>query len=138
MGHLENIETNEWATPIVPIIKNDGSICICGDFKLTVNPNIVIYKHPIPHIDDIFEVLQGGMTFIELDLKHAYMQISVDAASRPLLTIVTHLRLYRYSRIAEGIASEIGDFQEKIQNCIRSIPGAIAFLDNTLAIKIIA
>ena len=29
---------SEWAAPIVPILKGDGSIGICGDYKVTVNP----------------------------------------------------------------------------------------------------
>ena len=130
LGHLVKVEASEWATPIVPIIKSNGDIRICGDFKLTVNPHIVVHKHPIPRIDDIFGVLQGGKTFSQLDLKHAYMQIPVNEESRAFLTIVTHRGLYRYTKIAEGIASGPGDFQEKIENCIRDCAGAIAFLDN--------
>ena len=36
-GFLESAEYSEWAAPIVPIMKEDGSISLCRDYKLTVN-----------------------------------------------------------------------------------------------------
>ena len=36
-GVIEPVAHSEWATPIVPVVKRDGSICICGDFKVTLN-----------------------------------------------------------------------------------------------------
>ncbi len=34
---IESVEFAEWAAPIVPVVKTDGSIRICGDYKVTVN-----------------------------------------------------------------------------------------------------
>ena len=36
-GVIEKIPNSEWAAPIVPVVKPDGSIRICGDYKLTAN-----------------------------------------------------------------------------------------------------
>ena len=32
-GIIEAIKFSDWATPVVPLVKGDGSIRICGDIK---------------------------------------------------------------------------------------------------------
>ncbi|XP_029162078.1 uncharacterized protein K02A2.6-like [Nylanderia fulva] len=130
LGHLEKIEVSEWATPIVPVIKNDGSVRICGNFKLTINPWLIIDRHPLPLIDEIFAALRNGKTYSQIDLTHAYMQIPVEESSRNYLAIITHKGLYRYTKLTEGIASGPGDFQRKIEQCLAGVRGAIPYLDN--------
>lgn len=129
-GHLEKIEISEWGAPIMPIIKDNGRVRICGNFKLTLNPQIIIDKYPLPLIDDIFTALQGGETFSEIDLTHAYMQIEVHEECRDMQTIVIHKGLYRYKKLSEGVASEPGNFQRIIESVIQRVDNAIAYLDN--------
>ena len=49
----------------VPKFLSVGETRISGDFKLTLNPNIIIDKYPLQTIDDIFTMLQGGISFSE-------------------------------------------------------------------------
>lgn len=51
-GVLSPVAHSEWATPIVPVEKADGSIRICGDYKLTVNTACETEQYPLPVIDD--------------------------------------------------------------------------------------
>ncbi len=72
------MEFADWAVPIVPVVKTDGSVRLCGDYKVTVNQIAKLDKYPIPRIDDLFSSLEGGKTFSKLDLAHAYQQIPLD------------------------------------------------------------
>ncbi|XP_048514943.1 uncharacterized protein K02A2.6-like [Athalia rosae] len=130
LGHLKKVEASEWATPIVPVIKKDGTVRICGDFKLTVNPNLDVTKRPFPLIDDIFQILQRGLLYSQLDLKHGYMQIPIDEKSQELLTITTHIGLFRYTKMTEGTAPAPGEFQQIMNECLQGIPHTVAYLDN--------
>ena len=59
-GILEPVEFAEWAAPIVPVVKSDkSSVCICGDFKLTINKASKLDQYPIPRIEDLFATLNG-------------------------------------------------------------------------------
>ena len=77
-GIIEPIQFSDWAAPIVPVVKSNGSICICGDYKVTMNREA---KLDIPRIDDLFAHLAGGQRFSKLDLSHAYQQIQLDPDS---------------------------------------------------------
>lgn len=86
---LVPVESSEWATPIVPVLKNDGNIRICGDYKVTINPLIKIDRYPIPRVADLFAKIEGGKFFSKIDFPHAYQQVEIEPESQELLTINT-------------------------------------------------
>ena len=70
-GVIDKVTFSDWAAPIVPITKQDGTIRISGDYKLTVNKTAKIDVYPLPKIDELFAALTGGKAFSKLDLSQA-------------------------------------------------------------------
>jgi len=86
-GILERVDTSMWAAPIVPIRKPTGKIRICGDFKVTINSQILVDQHPIPAIDELLTHLNNSEKFTKLDLTDAYLQVELDEDSKKLAVI---------------------------------------------------
>ena len=120
----------DWAAPVVPVLKTNGTIRVCGDYKLTVNAASQLDQYPLPHIDDVFAALSGGVRFSKIDLSQAYNQIVVEKKSRPYLTINTHRGLYEYQRLPFGVASAPGIFQRCMDRVITGVPRCVAYLDD--------
>ncbi|XP_039384821.1 uncharacterized protein K02A2.6-like, partial [Mauremys reevesii] len=131
-GVLIPVTHSSWATPIIPIVKKDGSLRICGDFKVTVNPVLCAEQYPLPRIDDLFAGLAGGQKFSKIDLSQAYLQMHVDEKSQELLTIVTHKGLYRYCRLPFGITSAPALFQRAMDQILCGLSGVQCYLDDIL------
>ena len=53
-GIISKIKMSDWASPIVPVLKKNGPLRICGDVKVTANRVLQVYQCPLPCIDDIF------------------------------------------------------------------------------------
>ena len=111
-GVLERVDHSDWAAPIVTVLKKNGQVRICGDYKVTVNPVLVVDTYPLPRPEDLFATLAGGKYFSMLDLSHAYNQVVLDDDARHFLTINTHRGLYRYTRLHFGVASAPSVFQK--------------------------
>ncbi|XP_043266601.1 uncharacterized protein K02A2.6-like [Venturia canescens] len=129
---LEPVENSEWATPIVPVLKNNGQLRLCGDYKITVNPNIKIDRYPIPRVQDLLSSLNGGKIFSKIDLSQAYQQLVLDERSRKLVTISTHKGLFAYKRLCYGVSSAPGIFQREMEQLLKNLDGVICFFDDIL------
>ena len=51
------MESSDWATPIVPVLRPDGTLTICGDFKVPLNQYLNVSGYPTPTSEELFTKL---------------------------------------------------------------------------------
>ena len=129
---IQPVQFSDWAAPIVPVMKKDGRVRICGDYKVTVKQAAKLEKYPLPRIEELFASLAGGKPFTTLDLSHAYLQVSLDKHSRKYVTINTHKGLFEYKRLPFGVASAPSIFQRVMENLLQGIQGVCVYIDDIL------
>lgn len=129
-GRIIPVQQNEWGTPVVPILKSDGSVRLCGDYKLTVNQALEVDHFPLPHVEVILNTLQNGEYYCELDLKEAYLQVPLSTESQDCTTIITEVGTYKYCYLPYGVSSGPGAFQRLMTKKLENIPNTIVFIDN--------
>jgi hypothetical protein len=122
-GTITPVTSSKWASPIVPVVKADGSVRICGDYKIGVNRALTTDVYPLPTPDDLFALLAGGEIFSKLDLQNAYLQLPLSKESREVVTINTHKGLFTYNSLPFGVASAPAVFQRTMEGIIGNIPG---------------
>lgn len=131
-GIIEKIEYSEWASPVVPIVKPDGSLRICGDYSCTINKFSTLEPYPVPTLEELMGKLQGGKKFTKLDLSKAYHQLELAPESKKFTTINTTKGLYQYNRLPFGVTSAVTIFQRTMENLLNDIPGCVVYIDDIL------
>jgi hypothetical protein len=60
-------------------------------------------KHPLPHIDILFDQLAGAQVFSKIDLCFGYHQIKIHAEDIPTMAFTTRYDLYEYHLMYFGL-----------------------------------
>lgn len=121
---------SNYATPIVPVLKENGKVRIAGDFSVTLNKNLKIDKYPMPPLEEVFAKLGGGEHYSKLDLSNAYNQFVLSEDSQELTTISTTKGLYKYTRLVYGLANAPAIFQRAMETLLLGIDGVSCWLDD--------
>nr|XP_024658736.1 uncharacterized protein K02A2.6-like [Maylandia zebra] len=136
LGTMKGIKARLTLRPdswgIVPVNKKDGSVRLCGAFKVTLNSQLCVDKYLLPRIEDLFASLAGGQHFSKLDLANAYLQMEVEEESKKLLTISTQKGLFRFNRLPFGVAPSPALFQKAMDQVLLGLPYTHCYLDDIL------
>ena len=133
-GVAERVDRNTntgWGTPLVPVPKADGNVRLAADYRITVNPQLMMQKHPLPTPEEMFVRIKGKR-FCKLDLKDAYLQMELDDESKEMTTVTTHKGLLRMNRLPFRICSCGDIFQAAMDRILEGLDGCVCYLDDLL------
>ena len=131
-GIITPVKFSKWAAPIVPVVKKNGTVRICGDFKVTVNKALLTESYPLPRVDEVLSTLAGGKYFSKLDMSNAYLQLPLSDESKQYVVINTHRGLFQYNRLPFGVSSAPAIFQRSMETLLQGIKGVSVFIDDIL------
>ena len=131
-GIISPVKHSTWAAPIVPVLKKNGKVRICGDYKLTINQAAPTETYPLPLIEELLTAMSGGKFFSKLDLQDAYLQLPLDTALKQYVAINNHRGLFQYNRLPFGITSAPAIFQRHMEMLLQGLDGVSVYLDDVL------
>ncbi|KAG8231671.1 hypothetical protein J437_LFUL007445 [Ladona fulva] len=134
-GIRQPVQFNEWGTPVVPIRKEllpgerKANLSVCGDYSVTVNPQLETHRHPIPLPEDLMCKLGGGYFFSKIDLADAYNQVRLGPENQRRLALSMHQGVLLQTRLPFGIS---GYYQEIMEKLTKDLKGVAVYLDDIL------
>ena len=137
-GVWQPTQFNDYGTPVVPIRKatlpgqTKSTLRVCGDYSVTVNPQLEEHRYPMPRPEDLMQRLGGGHGFTKIDLADAYNQIQLSPESQKRLALSTHRGVFLQMRLPFGISSAPGYFQELMDKLTCDLQGVAVYMDDIL------
>ena len=111
---IEPVSHSEWASPVVTVTKEDGSLRQLWRLQKECEP--CMPRRPIPtvQVNDTFARLAGCKRFTKLNLCQAYLQLTLDEELQSVTTVNTIKGLFKFKRLPIGIASASAIFQKNV------------------------
>lgn len=130
-GIIES-SNSEWGAPLVLIKKRDGSLRLCVDFR-RLNSVSESDAYPMPHIDNLIDLLGKAKYISTLDLTRGYWQVPLAEDARPKTAFVTPSGLYHFNVMPFGLKGAPASFQRLMDGVIRGLDSMYAaYIDDVV------
>ncbi len=99
-----------WASPIVPIVKSDGSIRVCVDYRKI---NAITFPDPyyMPLVEELIGKVGNCGFLSKLDLSKGFYQVEMEESSQEKTAFVTPMGKYQFTRMPFGLRNAPSTFQ---------------------------
>ncbi|XP_015166807.1 RNA-directed DNA polymerase homolog [Solanum tuberosum] len=106
---------------------------MCIDYR-QLNKVTVKNNYTLPHIDDLFDQLQGASLFSKIDLRFNYHKLKIRALDVPKTALWTRYDYYDFLVMSFGLTNTLATFIELMNGVFRSYFDffVIVFIDDIL------
>ena len=111
-----------YASPVVMVTKQDGSLRFCVHFR-KLNAQTIADCHPMGRIDDSLDSLGNARAryFSKVDLLSGFWQMELDEDSKHLTAFCCHEGLYEFERLPFGMKNSPSSFARLMQEVLRGL-----------------
>ena len=131
-GILRRVDHSQFASPVVPVLKDDQTVRICGDYKSTLNPALETKQYPLPSVEECFAPMAGGMLVTRLDIRQAYNNMRLRESDQKLTTMNTSKGLYAWTRLPYGVSSSTAIFQSTMDRVLQGMSRVACRVDDII------
>ena len=113
-----HLSQSPWCNVVVVVRKKDGTLHLCVDFRhLSVQTKKDSY--PLPHIQEVLEIMAGSAHFLSMDFKSGFWQIKMAPESQQYTAFtVGNLGFYKFTHMLFGLCKAPATFQHLMQNTL--------------------
>jgi hypothetical protein len=122
-----------WRLPILFVVKRDGTIRLCVDYR-KLSEVTIKNKYPLPKIEDLFDQLNGAKVFSKIDLRNGYHQLKVRESDIPKTAFTTRYGLFEYTVMSFGLTNAPAYFMNLMNKVFMKFLNkfVVVFIDNIL------
>lgn len=129
-GRLRPSES-PWGTNVIFAKKKDGSLRFCVDYR-GLNDLTVRNSYPLPHMEDLFDRLQGGQYYSKIDLRSGFFQIGMSQEDCAKTAFRTRYGHFEWTVLPMGLTNAPATFQHLMNHTFREFLDrcVLVFLDD--------